>query len=587
MQYQVGRHGKTCATICHPQGSARKVFGLLLVAVAAFMFSIVTLCVKTSISDGMLFGGVLLFKSVFSWVINVTVAFCRGLSFRQQFGPLRKIPLLVILGTFGSFAQLAAFYAVSVLSMGDANVYLMTSPVFVFILARFWLGDPIDWLDVVAALVCIVGVFFVSYPSAIFGCDSTDDCGLTQYCNLNGTCAECGDDVDAAPELRSILTTENYTAHQICSGVEKLTNTSISNPQAPSQEWTVTGPLYCDTSSGVEISVIHPVVEHNCQYHCLHDLADCGYFTSGQASGSLTCILYLSDVCNATNYASSEAILEYPFDNFVDDPPILFHMLGESREADSSAEGVAIMMAIMSAASAAVTYCVIRKLGRSVNSFVAVNYHVFLAAVVGGAVCLVQGLPLPLNSEVWGAVVGLGLAGFVGQWLMTIGFQLEKPGPASVIRYCDVIFVFIWDAVFFDTTPGWNSYTGAVFVILAAVTIVVNKSRKEKLGVQQQRPILKLGDCACCCGPADEFDGDTGGGRRGHRVTKVEEKRQEELRSKLRAVVYAEAGIRMMSLGLGKGLKTEPQLHGEGASVSNDDTLQSPSDSVAKKYLVV
>lgn len=57
----------------------------------------------------------------------------------------------------------------------------MTSPVFVFILARVWLGDPVDWVDIIAAVVCIAGVFFVSKPSAIFGCDTTDDCSLTQY----------------------------------------------------------------------------------------------------------------------------------------------------------------------------------------------------------------------------------------------------------------------------------------------------------------------------------------------------------------------------------------------------------------------
>ena len=87
--------------------------------------------------------------------------------------------LLFLLGLFGAFAQLGAFYAISVLSMADANVYLMTSPVFVFILARVWLGDPVDGVDVFAALVCICGVVFVSKPSAIFGCDDTDDCALT------------------------------------------------------------------------------------------------------------------------------------------------------------------------------------------------------------------------------------------------------------------------------------------------------------------------------------------------------------------------------------------------------------------------
>ena len=55
----------------------------------------------------------------------------------------------------------------------------------------------------------------------------------------------------------------------------------------------------------------------------------------------------------------------------------------------------------------------------------------------------------------------------------------------------------------------WNSYVGALLVILAAVGIVMNKTRKQKLGIKQQKPLINFGDCACCCRPQQ---GDDGGG---------------------------------------------------------------------------
>jgi len=490
--------------------SIRKVLGLTLVALAAFMFSLVTLGVKTSIHGGMLFCGVLVFRGGVSWFINLAVMIFRRFPISQMMGTKMKVPLLLLLGFFGAFAQLFAFYAVSVLSMADANVYMMTSPVFVFLLARVWLGDPVDYVDVISAVVCITGVIFVSKPSAIFGCDETDDCGLTQYCDMDGTCSECGDDLDENPMLLTTMTMENFTAYEICRGVEALTDTSLVELGG---EMSVAGPMFCDVSWGMEVEVTTPETENNCHYECLHT-TDCGFFTSGWVGTSMRCLLYMGESCNTTNVMGSvSGMTGQTFTDLETHPPQLFRMLGEYREADNSAKGLAICMAILSALAAAVTYCVIRKIGHGIDGLVCVNYFAFIStivALIGGAF---QQIPLPNHPEVWGAVIGMGVAGFLGQYMLTVGFQLEKPGPASVIRYCDVIFVFIWDAAFFDTTPGWNNYVGALLVIAAAVGIVMNKTRKEKLGIKQQKPLINFGDCACCCRPQE---GDDGGGEIAH-----------------------------------------------------------------------
>ena len=463
----------------------RKVMGLTLVAVAAFMFSLVTLGVKTSIHGGMKFCGVLGFRALVSWVINLAVMIGRRFPIKAMMGNKVKAPLLIILGVFGAFAQMLGFYAVSILSMADANVYMMTSPVFVFILARIWLGDPVDYVDVISAVVCIIGVMFVSKPSAIFGCTSTDDCGLTQYCSVDGSCGDCGEDIDAHPELQAIYTMDdNFTAYQMCRGVEEM----------------VGGP-FCNVTY-LEAAVDEPDGgSTNCHDSCL-GMTDCGFFTSGFVGTQLTCILYVAEECTATSVVPNipEVDFTYTYDwQNQEHNPTLFHMLGEYRESDANDKVLAILMAILSAALAAVTYCVIRKIGHGIDGLVCVNYFAFISTVIafiGGAF---QGIPFPADNLVWAAVVGMGVAGFLGQYFLTVGFQLEKPGPASVIRYMDVIFVFIWDFAAFGVVPGWNNYVGATLVIGAAVGIVLNKSRKQKLGIKQAKPLLDFGDCSCCC----------------------------------------------------------------------------------------
>ena len=271
--------------------AVRKVMGLTLVAIAAFMFSLVTLGVKTSLIGGMEFCGVLFFRGGVSWFINFGVMIIRRIPVSRMLATKEKVPLLLILGFFGAFSQLFAFYSVSVLSMADANVYMMTSPVFVFILARIWLGDPVDYVDVIAAAVCIIGVIFVSKPSAIFGCTSTDSCGLTQYC-ADGSCVDCGSDIDGNPLLLETMTVENYTAYEICRGVQQITDTTLV--ELPDESVTTVGPTYCDMSWGNMVAVAkEPETENNCHYTCQHEL-DCGFFTSGFVGAStMQCILYV------------------------------------------------------------------------------------------------------------------------------------------------------------------------------------------------------------------------------------------------------------------------------------------------------
>ncbi|RLN43833.1 hypothetical protein BBJ28_00006080 [Nothophytophthora sp. Chile5] len=73
------------------------------------------------------------------------------------------------------------------------------------------------------------------------------------------------------------------------------------------------------------------------------------------------------------------------------------------------------------------------------------------------------------------AIVGCGVFTFLGQMFLTKGFQLEKAGIASVMRYLDVVFVFIWDWTILGEHINHWSIVGALVILTCAVVIAVRK----------------------------------------------------------------------------------------------------------------
>lgn len=80
-----------------------------------------------------------------------------------------------------------------------------------------------------------------------------------------------------------------------------------------------------------------------------------------------------------------------------------------------------------------------------------------------------------MTTDVWLAVMGTGWLGFLGQLFLTRGFQLEKAGAASVMRYLDVVFVFIWDSALLHEHVSLWSVLGAAIICGCAVIIAVRK----------------------------------------------------------------------------------------------------------------
>jgi drug/metabolite transporter (DMT)-like permease len=76
----------------------------------------------------------------------------------------------------------------------------------------------------------------------------------------------------------------------------------------------------------------------------------------------------------------------------------------------------------------------------------------------------------------WTICVVSGVLGFLGQVFLTKGFQLESVGIASVMRYLDIVFVFLWDTLLLrEKINGW-SFVGAAIIFSCAIAIAIRRA---------------------------------------------------------------------------------------------------------------
>ncbi|KAF0699375.1 Aste57867_10056 [Aphanomyces stellatus] len=140
----------------------------------------------------------------------------------------------------------------------------------------------------------------------------------------------------------------------------------------------------------------------------------------------------------------------------------------------------AVAGGLLSASCQALAYVSLRQT-KSIHFLVMIHYFM-LSGVVGAALWLVvveTGFHIhQAPSVVWLVCSSTGLLGFLGQVCMTKGFQLEHAGLASMMRYLDIVFVFIWDAMLLKESINPWSICGAAIILSSAVAITVRTANR-------------------------------------------------------------------------------------------------------------
>lgn len=181
-------------------------------------------------------------------------------------------------------------------------------------------------------------------------------------------------------------------------------------------------------------------------------------------------------------------------------PESLFGKVDDTIEADMSKTAVApgkddldkvtpsqrafaITVALFGVFGATGAYTCIRHIGARTHTLMSVNYFAFLATTGSTAVLLIfpeatgGGFVMPRAAREWLLLITMGIFGFVLQFLLTKGLQLDKSPKATSMLYSQVVFALMFDWLIWGVLPGGWSLVGGAIVIASTLWSALQKNQ--------------------------------------------------------------------------------------------------------------
>lgn len=133
---------------------------------------------------------------------------------------------------------------------------------------------------------------------------------------------------------------------------------------------------------------------------------------------------------------------------------------------DESMSTLGLALVILASLFTGMVYILIRKIGKGDHPVVVVNYFMFLATLIGGALSSFSWIQ-PQEWD-WLLLGSLGVFGYVGQVYMTKAFQAAPTHIVAPIKYAEVIFTIGIGVFWFGDTYTLLSFLG-LFMIIAGL----------------------------------------------------------------------------------------------------------------------
>lgn len=143
---------------------------------------------------------------------------------------------------------------------------------------------------------------------------------------------------------------------------------------------------------------------------------------------------------------------------------------------------IAIVIAMLGVLGASGAYTTIRIIGDRAHALISVNYFALLATV-GSSVALIAipgiSFQIPQSVREWILLTAMGAFGFILQFLLTAGLQLDKSSKATSMLYAQVIFALAFDWGIWGVIPGAWSMFGGVIVICSTLWSALQEPHRE------------------------------------------------------------------------------------------------------------
>jgi drug/metabolite transporter (DMT)-like permease len=129
---------------------------------------------------------------------------------------------------------------------------------------------------------------------------------------------------------------------------------------------------------------------------------------------------------------------------------------------------IAVVVALVGVLGQSGAYTMIRVIGNRAHALISVNYFAILATT-GSALALIFipgiGFTMPHGAREWVLLTLLGVLGFVLQFLLTAGLQLDKSSKATSMLYTGILFALSFDWAIWGVLPGlWSIFGGSIII---------------------------------------------------------------------------------------------------------------------------
>jgi drug/metabolite transporter (DMT)-like permease len=129
---------------------------------------------------------------------------------------------------------------------------------------------------------------------------------------------------------------------------------------------------------------------------------------------------------------------------------------------------IAILVSLTGVVGQSGSYTMIRVIGNRGHALISVNYFAVLGTV-GSTIALLVipgiGFTMPQGTREWILLTLLGVMGFVLQFLLTAGLQLDKSSKATSMLYTGVLFALSFDWAIWGVLPGkWSLFGGSIII---------------------------------------------------------------------------------------------------------------------------
>ncbi|KAK6003713.1 hypothetical protein QM012_009484 [Aureobasidium pullulans] len=164
----------------------------------------------------------------------------------------------------------------------------------------------------------------------------------------------------------------------------------------------------------------------------------------------------------------------------VDDDIKVPHPPNKIDQVSAGQRLLAIFVSVIGVLGASAAYTLIRVIGSRAHALISVNYFALISTFgSAGALLVLPGMKftMPHGAREWLLLSLLGILGFVLQFLLTAGLQLDRTSKATSMLYTGILFALAFDWAIWGVFPGFWSCVGGAIVIASTLWSALQKSK--------------------------------------------------------------------------------------------------------------